>query len=427
VQLAADVEALDGPSGPTADFTDLHAWTEVFVPGAGWVGLDPTSGLFAGEGHIPLSCTPHPTSAAADHRCGRGVRGDVRTFSNVVRRIHEDPRVTKPYSDEQWDRIDALGRLVDERLTAGDVRLTMGGEPTFVSVDDMEGAEWNSAADGPMKKGLAADLVQRLRSRWTAGSLVHHGQGKWYPGEPLPRWQMAVLWRSDGVPLWSDDRLLANPAVPGKADHRTAAEFAATLAAELGVPAEMVLAAFEDPMQRALDEARRPIGEPPKKIAEPETDEERTARAVAKLDTRAARGRPTGWVLPLHWRAPEGRRRTPGWATARWRLRRGALFLLPGDSPIGYRLPIGSITWTPAPGDPEPSPFALPPLPAAGPHPAPPRRQRRVGGRRPAHGGHRRGAPRPRARVPPAAHRHRCRRRPARRRSNAPRRPSPRS
>ena len=165
VQLAPDVKALDGPSGPSEDFTDLHAWCEVYLPGAGWVGLDPTSGLFAGESHIPLACTPSPISAAPI--TGSTDECEVEfNFVNEVMRIHEDPRVTKPYSAEQWTAIQALGDAVDVEFEAGDVRLTMGGEPTFVSVDDMDSAQWNVDALGEHKLKLAKDLLIRLRNRF---------------------------------------------------------------------------------------------------------------------------------------------------------------------------------------------------------------------------------------------------------------------
>ncbi|HUN67924.1 MAG TPA: transglutaminase family protein, partial [Burkholderiales bacterium] len=180
IQLKPDVKSLDGPSGTEVDFTDLHAWCEAYLPGAGWVGLDPTSGLFAGEGHIPLACTPEPSSAAPI--TGLTEKAEVE-FSHQMRvdRVWEAPRVTKPYTEEQWAEINALGLRVDTDLAVQDVRLTMGGEPTFVSVDDPDGAEWNTEAIGPSKRRLGLRLLEKLKARYAPKGLLHHGQGKWYP------------------------------------------------------------------------------------------------------------------------------------------------------------------------------------------------------------------------------------------------------
>lgn len=209
VQLKADVKSLDGPSGPQEDFTDLHAWTEVYIPGAGWVGLDSTSGLFAGEGHIPLACTPHYNSAHAIEGFSDKCETEFE-FENKVTRVFESPRVTKPYKEEQWKDIYNLGFKVDKDLEKNDVRLTMGGEPTFVSIDDMESAQWNTKADGEHKRELANKLSRKILDSSTVGGLLHHAQGKWYPGEPLPRWQTTIFWKKDGKPVWRDANLLAD-------------------------------------------------------------------------------------------------------------------------------------------------------------------------------------------------------------------------
>ena len=345
VQLTSDVEALDGPSGPAADFTDLHAWTEVYIPGAGWIGLDPTSGLFAGEGHIPLSATPHPASAAP-------ITGSTEPcettldFSNVVTRVHEDPRVTLPYTEAAWGAICALGARVDARLAAGDVRLTVGGEPTFVSIDNQVDPEWTTDADGPHKRQRASALAARLKKVWAPQGVVQRNQGKWYPGEPLPRWQIGLHWRTDGKPLWTDDALLADPwptepeAVAIAPD--VGAQVLGAIADGLGLPASQVRPVYEDALGRLANAVRRPAGEPVAAEDDLEADAaDRRAALMARLDETVAE--PAAYVLPLHRRDDDS-----GWASADWRLRRGRIVLLDGDSPAGLRLPLDSISWRPS-------------------------------------------------------------------------------
>ncbi len=343
VQLTSDVPALDGPSGPAADFTDLHAWTEVYIPGAGWIGMDPTSALFAGEGHIPLSATPHPSSAAPI----TGATGPCEStldFSNIVTRIHEDPRVTLPYTDGAWAAINALGEQLDQRLAEADVRLTVGGEPTFVSIDNQTDPEWTTAADGPHKRERASALAERLRALWAPTGLVQRSQGKWYPGEPLPRWQIGLHWRTDGAPLWNDPALLADPwagARPDAAPAGSGADLLAAIAGGLGLPGTQVRPAYEDPLARLAAAVRRPDGDPVHPADDP-ADEDTATRAalLARLDDSVAG--PSAHVLPLHRREDD-----TGWASADWRLRRGRIVLLAGDSPAGLRLPLDSISWRP--------------------------------------------------------------------------------
>ncbi len=339
VQLTADVKSLDGPSGPEKDFTDLHAWAEVYVPGAGWIGLDPTSGLFASEGHIPLACSPAPRSAAPISGATDKCKVEFY-FHNEISRIHEDPRVTKPYTPEQWAAIEALGHQVDAELNANDVRLTMGGEPTFVSIDDMEGAEWNIDALGPTKKPLAEELLRRLQQQFAPGGVLHLGQGKWYPGEQLPRWALSCFWRKDGAPVWRDPALLGQENQDYQHTAADAERFIRTLAAHLGVAPDHAAPAYEDVWYYLWREARLPVNVDPldNKLNDP-NERQRIARLFNKGLNQIA-----GYVLPLRW---WGVGAAGSWKSGRWALRDGTLFLIPGDSPLGFRLPLDALPHVP--------------------------------------------------------------------------------
>ncbi len=340
IQLTADEKPVEGPAGPSADFTDLHAWAEVYVPGAGWIGLDATSGLFAGEGHIPLAATPFPSSAAPIS--GAHEKAEVEFgFHMDVRRIHETPRITLPYTDEQWRRIDEAGRHLDGMLRAGDVRLTMGGEPTFVSATDRDGAEWNIDAVGPTKRAMADTLIRRLRQRFAPQGLLHYGQGKWYPGEQLPRWAFALYWRRDGDALWGDDRLIASETGSG-ANTEDASRFMGALCDALEINQDCAQPAYEDPGAFVLKEHQLPLNvdTADNKLEDPQE----RARLARAFDRGLAT--PVSYVLPIQpAQAKASGRRRFRWQSERWKTRREALFLIPGDSPAGLRLPLYSLAY----------------------------------------------------------------------------------
>jgi len=338
IQLAADQKPLEGPPGPERDFTDLHAWAEVYLPGAGWIGLDATSGLLAGEGHIPLACSADPGNAAPVIGYTDPCNVDF-DFAMQVARVHEDPRVTKPYSDAQWAAIDALGEAVDVDLAAHDVRMTQGGEPTFVSVDDMDGPEWNYAATSEKKRQLAEALLKRLGARFARGGLLHYGQGKWYPGEPLPRWALGVYWRGDGEALWRDAALLADTGAPGRHGLPEARALATGLAAALGLPETLVITAYEDVPKLLKDEAALPVNADPLRANLVDAGERaRLARLLL-----AGLGEACGYVLPLKAAAVRDGRPGTVWESSPWPLRRERLYAIGGDSSLGLRLPLASL------------------------------------------------------------------------------------
>ena len=334
VQLKSDEKSLDGPSGPEEDFTDLHAWAEVYLPGAGWIGFDATSGLLAGEGHIPLACTPNFESAAPVE----GMTDICETeffFENSVKRIFESPRVTKPYTDKQWKEIYNLGFKVEKELEKGDVRLTMGGEPTFVSIDDMESAEWNTDADGPHKRALAADLTERLYGEFAKGGVLHQAQGKWYPGEPLPRWQYELCWRKDGKPIWHNPKLLAEFSDGFELPENAAFKFLDTLTNYLRISNQYIIPTYEDAFYFLWEQGKLPVD------IDPATDKDGSL-VRKKLNEILENGTSNvvGYVLPLN--NSDGQ-----WYTNSWEFRRQHIFLIPGNSPVGLRLPLDSLIQKP--------------------------------------------------------------------------------
>ncbi len=338
VQLVADQKPVDGPAGPSQDFTDLHAWCEVYAPGAGWIGLDPTSGLFAGEGHIPLACVPDPVSAAPV----TGYIDPCETefiYSNTVQRIHEDPRVTKPYTETQWTDINALGQQVDEDIVRNDIRLTMGGEPTFVSIDDPDGREWDIEADSPKKRELGAGLLRRLRDSFGPDGGLYYGQGKLYPGEPLPRWKFGCFWRKDGVPVWRNDKLLAEPDKDYGFGIQDAERFTHHLTELLKITPDWIIPAYEDALYFLWTEERLPTNINPLDFDFKEASER---HRLAQLLQTESLGEPIGYALPLRWNRVDDT-----WESCEWNFTGGRMFLIPGDSPIGLRLPLESIQWVP--------------------------------------------------------------------------------
>lgn len=343
IQLADEGNIPDLAKGVAADVVDLHAWCEVYVPGAGWIGLDGTSGLLCGEGHVPLAFASDPELAAPVS--GSASRpADSFDFSMEIERLGHEPRPRRPYEEPAWAAILDAGETVDAALDELGLRLTCGGEPTWTSREAPGKPEWKTEALGGTKWSQGLRFARELRKRFGEGSVVLQRMGKQYPGESLPRWAIDILWRVDGVPIWRDaDRLAlgslrsvgAAQRAPGPDD---AERFAEALCGLLDVPPALV-PAFEDPWHFVKEEALLPADVDP---LEYDLDDDEDRRRLAQVLDRGL-SNPVGYALPL---GREGGR----WVGDEWTFRRERLYLVPGDSPMGLRLPLEQLrggSWSP--------------------------------------------------------------------------------
>ncbi len=178
-----------------------------------------------------------------------------------------------------------------------DVRLTMGGEPTFVSIDDMDGPEWNTEAVGPAKKKISLDLMADLRKKWAPGGLLHLGQGKWYPGESLPRWAFTCIWAKNGTPLWTHDDLIADESKDYGFGPDDAKRFIKGLVQVLGITDQYVRPAYEDIFYFLYKERRLPVNVDPSDSKLKDPEERARMTAVFEKDL----GQVIGYVLPIQY------------------------------------------------------------------------------------------------------------------------------
>ncbi len=342
IQLTDEGMLPDQPRGVSHDVVDLHAWAEVFLPGAGWIGLDATSGLLCGEGHVPLACASSPALASPVEGTSDTRASDV-TFELSVTRLGHEVRPSSPFPEPVYRAVLEGVDQADAALASAGLSLTTGGEPTFNSRESPEAAEWNGAALGPSKWTQGLRFCTEIRSRLMPGAALVIGQGKHYPGESLPRWSLNLVGLSDGGALWSGDIGLS----PRRAAAEDARRLAEVLAERLGV-SQGLLPAFEDPWHFLEAEASLPVGVDPLEadLRDPE-ERQRLARVLGQ-----GLGEAAGYVLPL---AHLG----GGWVTDSWRFRRRNLFLVPGDAPVGLRLPLSSLPPGYVP-EPEEEPVAPP-------------------------------------------------------------------
>lgn len=324
VLLAAD---------PTqTNFASLHAWTEVFLPGAGWIGLDPAAGVFTTEAYVPLACAPDPLRAIQFS----GYREDCDEQINEQVQI----RILQSHTPARSDRasmpviLRALGNEVDRTLMESDTELATSMELAFVAAAKGTSAEWTTAAIGADKRRAAEALATGLARRLAPGAAFMESQGEWFAGEGCPRWRLSCLFRDDGKAICESAQL----ATPNHADaNRNTRSEARALAIELLEQLQLgqnwLIPAYEDGLHElASNPGLLDFAPNPDELNDPFKRQALAERLSSTL------GEPVGFVIPLRWDYVQSR-----WSSGQWRFRRGGLFLTPGSSQMGYRLPLNSL------------------------------------------------------------------------------------
>ncbi|MGB1927467.1 MAG: transglutaminase family protein, partial [Rubripirellula sp.] len=199
--------------------------------------------------------------------------------------------------------------------------------------------QWNTEAVGLEKRALSNLLLLRLRDQFAPGSLLHYGQGKWYPGESLPRWALSCIWRRDGEPIWDDAKWLADEGKDYGYTDKDADRFVRHLASELGIPSQLTFPVYEDTFHYLWRENRLPVDLDP---ADPKLKDPNERAMMVRAFTSGL-GSVAGYVMPIRrqwWQSQ------PRWIGGRWPIRSERVFLLPGDSPIGLRLPMETLPFS---------------------------------------------------------------------------------
>jgi uncharacterized protein (DUF2126 family) len=336
----------------------LIAWVQVYLPGGGWIGLDPQSGLFTDATHLPLAAATDPLRALPwiGYREACGERARTRILLEPGEPT-SPPREARYVSEALWARASATCESVARAARDADLEMVIA--PSLSLRADEEGPEWHTQALGGRKQALAAALIDQLCARLGLAPVVQAGQGDWFAGEPAPRWRMTAWWRADGRPVWSRGSPLTGSEREEPDTAEDAEGFSRALAEALGLPAQAVQPAWEDPMQDLWAERHALQYRPGSaELATPE------GRAALLDQLCARRAAPAGYVLPLAAGDAPGR-----WSTGPWSLRRDALYLLPGEAPLGFRLPLDALAESAlAPEPPPADPFAPPESLPQGPH-----------------------------------------------------------